>query len=152
MKKAIALVSFVCALVAITGVLSLSQDKKSDAQGQPKQVTTASGLKYTDVIVGKGDAAKSGDRVEVHYTGWLYENGKRGSKFDSSVGGSPFPVTIGVTRVIQGWTEGLQGMRVGGKRELIIPPNLGYGGRGFPGAIPPNPTLDFAIEMLSISK
>jgi len=139
-----------CALVVITGVLSLSQDKKGGQE--PKQVTTASGLKYTDVIVGKGDPAKSGDKVDVHYTGWLYENGKRGTKFDSSVGKSPFPVTIGQTRVIQGWTEGLQGMRAGGKRELIIPPNLGYGAGGFPGAIPPNATLDFEIEMLSISK
>jgi|RhiMetdeSRZDD1v2_1073273.scaffolds.fasta_scaffold1204578_1 FKBP-type peptidyl-prolyl cis-trans isomerase FkpA len=151
MGKAMTLVSFVCAMLAITGVLSLSQDKK-DAQGQPKQVTTASGLKYTDLVVGKGDAAKNGDKVDVHYTGWLYENGKRGDKFDSSVGRSPFSVTIGTTRVIQGWTEGLQGMRVGGKRELIIPPNLGYGGQGFPGAIPPNATLDFEIEMLNISK
>jgi FKBP-type peptidyl-prolyl cis-trans isomerase len=144
------IVSFACALVVIMGVIAVSQDKKNDAQ--PKQVTTASGLKYTDVVVGKGDAAKSGDRVEVHYTGWVYENGKRGNQFDSSVGRKPFPVTIGVTRVIQGWTEGLQGMQAGGKRELIIPPNLGYGAGGFPGAIPPNATLDFEIEMLSISK
>jgi len=150
MKRSIVVVSLACALVVITGVLSLSQDKKGGQE--PKQVTTASGLKYTDVIVGKGDPAKSGDKVDVHYTGWLYENGKRGTKFDSSVGKSPFPVTIGQTRVIQGWTEGLQGMRAGGKRELIIPPNLGYGAGGFPGAIPPNATLDFEIEMLSISK
>ena len=151
MKRTMVIVSFACALIGMMGVLTLSQDKKGN-QTEPKQVTTASGLKYTDIVVGKGEAAKVGDRVEVHYTGWLYENGKRGSKFDSSVGKSPFPVTIGQTRVIQGWTEGLQGMRAGGKRELIIPPNLGYGAGGFPGAIPPNATLDFEIEMLSAPK
>ena len=122
------------------------------AIGQAKEVTTASGLKYTDKVVGTGDEAKKGDSVSVHYTGWFYNDGKRGAKFDSSVGGNPFPVTIGVTSVIKGWTEGLQGMKVGGKRQLIIPPALGYGERGMPGAIPPNSTLEFEIEMLKITK
>jgi len=89
----------------------------------------------------------------VHYTGWLYENGKRGTKFDSSVDrGQPFEMTIGRTSVIKGWTEGLVGMKAGGKRELIIPSDMAYGPGGRPPIIPPNSTLDFEIEMLKISK
>lgn len=141
MKRLIAIM----ALAILTAALAISQDK-------PKEVTTASGLKYTDKVVGTGDEAKRGDSVSVHYTGWFYNGGKRGEKFDSSVGGNPFPVTIGVTSVIKGWTEGLQGMKVGGKRQLIIPPALGYGERGMPGAIPPNSTLEFEVEMLKITK
>src|SRR5215831_6552763 len=113
-----------CALAISMGVAAMSQDKK-DSQQKPKEVTTASGLKYTDLVVGKGDEAKKGNTVSVNYTGWLYTNGKRGDKFDSSIGREPFQFTIGEGRVIPGWEEGLQGMRVGGKRELIIPPNLG---------------------------
>ena len=129
----------------------MSQDKK-DSQQKPKEVTTPSGLKYTDLVVGKGDEAKKGDTVDVNYTGWLYVNGKRGDKFDSSVGRAPFTVTIGQGRVIKGWDEGLQGMRVGGKRELIIPPSLGYGAQSVGGVIPPNATLNFEIELMKISK
>ena len=109
-------------------------------------------LKVVDLTPGQGDAAKPGDTVQVHYTGWLYENGKRTTKFDSSVGGEPFAVTIGITGVIRGWTEGLVGMKQGGKRELIIPPDKAYGPRGFPGAIPPNATLDFEIELVKLTK
>ena len=139
-----------CVFAMAMGVAAMSQEKKD--QQKPKEVTTASGLKYTDLVVGKGDEAKKGDTVSVNYTGWLYVNGKRGDKFDSSIGRAPFEVTVGQGRVIRGWDEGLQGMRVGGKRELIIPPDLGYGARGAGGVIPPNATLNFEVELLKISK
>ena len=109
-------------------------------------------LKIVDITPGQGDAAKPGDTVLVNYTGWLFENGKRTKQFDSSIGREPFQVTIGVTGVITGWTKGLEGMKVGGKRELIIPPDMGYGARGAGGVIPPNATLDFEIEMLKLAK
>jgi peptidylprolyl isomerase len=151
MNRSIIVVGLACALAIMMGVFAMSQDKK-DNQQKPKEVTTASGLKYTDLVVGKGDEAKKGDTVDVNYTGWLYVNGKRGEKFDSSVGRGPFTVQVGQGRVIKGWDEGLQGMRVGGKRELIIPPDLGYGARGAGGVIPPNATLDFEVELLKITK
>jgi FKBP-type peptidyl-prolyl cis-trans isomerase FkpA len=113
-----------------------------------KVVTTASGLKYVDQKVGDGTEAKEGSKVTVHYTGTL-ESGK---KFDSSVDrGKPFgPITLGKREVIKGWEEGLQGMKVGGKRKLIIPPSLGYGERGAGDAIPPNATLIFEVELLKV--
>ncbi len=115
--------------------------------------TTSSGLKYIDHKVGTGVVAEKGNMVEVHYTGWLYENGKRGAKFDSSVDhGAPFKFKLGAGMVIKGWDEGVQGMKVGGKRELIIPPNLAYGDRGAGGVIPPNATLDFEVELLKVTK
>jgi len=115
---------------------------------QEKIVTTASGLKYEDLKVGEGAEAKSGDRVEVHYTGWL----ENGTKFDSSVDrGKPFPFPLGAGRVIKGWDQGVAGMKVGGKRKLIIPPALGYGDRGAGGVIPPNATLIFEVELLKIN-
>jgi FKBP-type peptidyl-prolyl cis-trans isomerase len=118
-----------------------------DKKGDEKVVTTASGLKYVELKVGDGKEAKSGSTVRVHYVGTL-ESGK---KFDSSRDrNEPFEVTIGKTRVIKGWTEGLQGMKEGGKRKLIIPPDLGYGERGAGDAIPPNATLVFEIEMLKV--
>ena len=121
---------------------------------EPKEVTTPSGLKYIDHKVGTGDEGVKGATVEVHYTGWLYENGKRTKKFDSSVDrGKPFPFKLGAGQVIKGWDEGVQGMKVGGKRELIIPPGLAYGSRGVGGGlIPPNSTLDFEVELLKVSK
>jgi peptidylprolyl isomerase len=109
-------------------------------------------LKMTDLTDGQGDAAQPGDTVLVNYTGWLYENGKRTTKFDSSIGREPFRVTIGVTGVIRGWTEGLVGMKQGGKRQLIIPPDMGYGARGAGGVIPPNATLEFEIDLLTLMK
>jgi len=105
-------------------------------------------LKINDVTTGQGEAAQPGDTVSVNYTGWLYENGKKTTQFDSG----PIEVTIGVTQVIQGWTQGLVGMKVGGKRELIIPPSLGYGARGAGGVIPPNATLNFEIDLLKLAK
>jgi FKBP-type peptidyl-prolyl cis-trans isomerase len=109
-------------------------------------------LKVTDLTTGQGDAAQPGDTVLVNYTGWLYENGKRTTKFDSSIGREPFRVTIGVTGVIRGWTEGLVGMKQGGKRQFIIPPDMGYGARGAGGVIPPNATLEFEIDLLTLTK
>ena len=113
----------------------------------------SSGLKIVELTVGKGDEAMQGDRAQVHYTGWLYENGKRGAKFDSSVDrGQPFEIGVGMPGVIKGWIEGIPGMKVGGKRELIIPPDMAYGPRGAGGVIPPGATLDFEIELLSLTK
>lgn len=110
-------------------------------------ITTDSGLQYQDLVVGDGAQAGSGNRVQVHYTGWLVD----GTKFDSSIdAGSPFTFTIGAGRVIRGWEEGVAGMRVGGTRKLIIPPQLGYGAQGFPPVIPENATLIFDVELLEI--
>jgi FKBP-type peptidyl-prolyl cis-trans isomerase len=118
-----------------------------------KIITKPSGLKYIDLKVGKGATAVKGSKIQVHYTGWLYEKGKRGKKFDSSVDrGRPFVVnSLGGKGVIRGWGEGIQGMKVGGKRELIIPPKLAYGDAGFPPSVPPKATLDFEIDLLAIS-
>jgi FKBP-type peptidyl-prolyl cis-trans isomerase FkpA len=111
--------------------------------------TTESGLQYTDELAGSGAEAVSGKTVRVHYTGWLYENGVQGKKFDSSRDrNDPFEFPLGAGMVIRGWDEGVAGMKVGGKRTLIIPPQLGYGARGAGGVIPPNATLKFDVELL----
>ena len=113
--------------------------------------TTASGLVIDEVTPGAGDAAAAGKNVTVHYTGWLSDNGAKGKKFDSSVDrGQPFQFTLGGKQVIAGWDEGVAGMKVGGTRLLTIPPELGYGARGAPGAIPPNATLIFDVELLQV--
>ena len=109
------------------------------------------GLKYTDTKIGDGATAKAGNKVSVNYTGWLYENGAKGKKFDSSLDrGQPFQFTLGAKQVIAGWDEGVAGMKVGGKRTLNIPPELGYGARGAGGTIPPNATLIFDVELLQV--
>ena len=111
------------------------------------EVTTESGLTYEDLVQGDGAEATAGKRVSVHYTGWLTD----GSKFDSSVDrNSPFEFSLGAGMVIRGWDEGVQGMKIGGKRKLTIPPQLGYGERGAGGVIPPNATLVFDVELLEI--
>lgn len=113
--------------------------------------TTPSGLQYEDTVTGSGAAARAGQSVTVHYTGWLFENGAAGRKFDSSKDrGQPFRFDLGAGTVIRGWDEGVQGMQVGGTRRLVIPPQLGYGARGAGGVIPPNATLLFEVELLAV--
>ena len=113
--------------------------------------TTHSGLQYDDLAVGQGAAAQAGDFVTVHYTGWLLEGGQPGRKFDSSVDRrEPFQFSLGRGQVIAGWDEGVQQMRVGGKRRLVIPPDLGYGPWGAGDVIPPNATLVFDVELLAV--
>jgi FKBP-type peptidyl-prolyl cis-trans isomerase len=114
-------------------------------------IKTASGLTIEDLVVGDGATAAAGQRVSVHYTGWLDSGGKPGAKFDSSKDrGQPFMFSLGKGEVIRGWDEGVTGMKIGGKRKLTIPPNLGYGTRGAGGAIPPNATLVFDVELLGV--
>jgi peptidylprolyl isomerase len=120
--------------------------KAHTASAARKTVTTPSGLKYVDLVVGKGPLPKDGDAVVVDYTG-RFTSGKI---FDSSVGKKPFEFALGRGQVIKGWDEGVASMHVGGKRKLIIPPDLAYGQKGYPGAIPPNSTLVFQVELLKI--
>jgi FKBP-type peptidyl-prolyl cis-trans isomerase len=135
--------SFLAALITL-GLLSSTF---SQGATMSATTTTASGLKYEDVKQGDGDVATVGKTVSVHYTGWL-TNGK---KFDSSKDrGQPFEFPLGGGRVIKGWDEGVQGMKVGGVRKLTIPPELGYGSRGAGGAIPPDSTLVFEVELLKV--
>jgi peptidylprolyl isomerase len=132
--------------IALTGAPSQAM-----AQAAGKTMTTQSGLKITDTKVGDGATPKTGQTCVMHYTGWLYENGAKGKKFDSSVDrGEPFEFAIGAHQVIRGWDEGVATMKVGGKRTLIIPPELGYGVRGAGGVIPPNATLVFDVELLDV--
>ena len=115
--------------------------------------TASSGLQYEDRVVGEGAEAAKGQRVSVHYTGWLYKDGLRGKKFDSSKDrGTPFDFPLGAGHVIKGWDEGVQGMKVGGKRTLLIPANMAYGERGAGGVIPPNATLLFDVELLDVKQ
>jgi FKBP-type peptidyl-prolyl cis-trans isomerase FkpA len=114
-------------------------------------ITTHSGLQYEDKLVGDGATAKKGQSVSVHYTGWLYQDGVQGTKFDSSKDrGDPFVFSLGAGMVIKGWDEGVAGMQVGGARTLIIPAALGYGARGAGGVIPGNATLKFDVELLAV--
>ena len=109
------------------------------------------GLKFTDDQLGTGTEAQKGKTVSVHYTGWLDNNGEKGRKFDSSLDrGEPFSFALGAQQVIKGWDEGVAGMKVGGKRTLVIPSELGYGARGAGGVIPPNATLIFDVELLKV--
>ncbi len=115
--------------------------------------TTASGLQYEDTTAGEGAEAAKGQNVSVHYTGWLYNNGEQGAKFDSSRDrNDPFEFSLGAGMVIKGWDEGVQGMKIGGQRTLIIPAALGYGARGAGGVIPPNATLKFDVELLKVGR
>ncbi|MGY8662739.1 FKBP-type peptidyl-prolyl cis-trans isomerase [Bradyrhizobium sp. UFLA05-109] len=147
-----ALLTLMSALaITLIGVASAFVSTPASAQTAGKTMTTASGLEIIDSVVGTGASPKSGQICVMHYTGWLYENGKKGKKFDSSVDrNEPFEFPIGKGRVIAGWDEGVATMKVGGKRTLIIPPQLGYGARGAGGVIPPNATLMFDVELLGV--
>ncbi len=135
------------AIISFIAIGGLIADEKKKDQVEPKEITTKSGLKYIDLKEGTGAEAKAGDTVEVHYTGWL----KDGTKFDSSLDrGEPFSFKLGARMVIKGWDEGVAGMKVGGKRKLIIPPDLGYGKRGAGDKIPPNSELIFEVELLKV--
>jgi FKBP-type peptidyl-prolyl cis-trans isomerase len=132
-----------CVLLIPAGLASCAADDKKE----DKVTTTTSGLKYVEIKEGTGAATKAGDTVDVHYTGWL----KNGTKFDSSLDRKqPFTFKLGAGMVIKGWDEGVQGMKVGGKRKLIIPAELGYGKRGAGGVIPPDAELTFEVELLKI--
>jgi peptidylprolyl isomerase len=136
---------------ALAGGVALVASTTATAQTAGKTVTTQTGLQITDIKIGTGAMPKTGQTCVMHYTGWLYENGAKGKKFDSSVDrGEPFEFPIGTRRVIAGWDEGVATMKVGGKRTLIIPPALGYGARGAGGVIPPNATLIFEVELLDV--
>jgi peptidylprolyl isomerase len=140
------------ALLACAAASPLTVPNPAFAQAQGKKMT-ASGLQIIDTVAGTGASPKTGEICVMHYTGWLYENGQKTTKFDSSVDrGQPFEFPIGVGRVIKGWDEGVSTMKVGGKRTLIIPADMGYGARGAGGVIPPNATLIFDVELLGIKK
>ena len=144
------LMRFACAVLALAIAAAVPLLGRVDAATN-QVIEMPNGLKYTDTKTGDGAAATAGNKVSVHYTGWLYNNGAKGAKFDSSVDrGQPFQFTLGAHQVIAGWDEGVAGMKVGGKRTLIIPPELGYGARGAGGVIPPNATLMFDVELLGV--
>jgi len=150
------LVLIVAVAIFLPPGLAIAQTaaKKSSAKtvSGPTKVTgeptkTPSGLEYWDIKVGTGVTAETGKQVKVDYTGWLTD----GKKFDSSVGtGKPFDFMLGASQVIKGWDEGVVGMKVGGKRQLRIPPSLAYGAAGYPGAIPPNATLIFDVKLVDV--
>lgn len=131
-------------VVALAAFVFAQTGGPTKVTGKPK--TTTSGVEYWDITVGTGTTAVSGKKVTVNYTGWL-TNGKQ---FDSSIGRQPFTFELGAGQVIKGWDEGVAGMKVGGKRQLRIPPELGYGARGAGGVIPPNATLIFDVELLNV--
>jgi peptidylprolyl isomerase len=139
-----------CAVVALAIIAAVAPFGRASAA--TNEVTEMpNGLKYTDTKTGSGATATNGAKVSVHYTGWLSNKGAKGAKFDSSVDrGQPFQFTLGAHQVIAGWDEGVAGMKVGGARTLIIPPELGYGARGAGGVIPPNATLIFDVELLQV--
>ncbi|MEP6888351.1 MAG: FKBP-type peptidyl-prolyl cis-trans isomerase [Nitrospirales bacterium] len=126
---------------------SVAADNKETKNMADQTITTESGLTYVEMVVGTGRQPEVGDTASVHYTGWLAD----GKKFDSSVDRKePFSFRVGAGQVIKGWDEGVLGMKIGGKRKLTIPPQLGYGARGAGGVIPPNATLTFDVELLDL--
>jgi peptidylprolyl isomerase len=140
----------ITAAIAASGALLPSNSVLAQTQGS-QMTTTSSGLQFEDTVVGTGAAPATGQTCVMHYTGWLYQDGKKGAKFDSSLDrGQPFEFPIGTGRVIKGWDEGVATMKIGGKRTLIIPPALGYGARGAGAVIPPNATLIFDVELLGV--
>jgi peptidylprolyl isomerase len=157
-KKASLFLSAAAAVALAILPASGSQDNagsnkdNAEKKGDTKMTKTPSGLQYQDTVVGTGANPRTGQTCVMHYTGWLWENSAKGKKFDSSVDrGKPFEFPLGQGRVIKGWDEGVAGMKVGGKRTLLIPPELGYGARGTGGGlIPPNATLLFDVELLGV--
>ena len=145
------ILSVLVAVAALSGVAAIGVTTTAAAQEAQKPVTTASGLQIIDTKIGTGASPRPGQICVMHYTGWLYQNGAKGQKFDSSVDrGRPFEFPLAQQRVIAGWDEGVASMKIGGKRTLIIPPALGYGARGAGGVIPPNATLIFEVELLDV--
>jgi peptidylprolyl isomerase len=141
--------SLVLSGIVLLALVSSAEEKEK--KGDSKMTKTPSGLQYEDVVVGTGSQPKAGQTCVMHYTGWLWEDGAKGKKFDSSVDRNrPFEFPLGQGRVIKGWDEGVATMKVGGKRNLLIPPQLGYGPRGAGGVIPPNATLFFEVELLGV--
>src|SRR5271163_5117996 len=144
------LIRFACAVLALAIAAVVTPLGRVDAATN-QVIEMPDGLKYTDTKLGDGAIATAGNKVSVHYTGWLSKDGAKGAKFDSSVDrGQPFDFTLGAHQVIAGWDEGVAGMKVGGQRTLIIPPELGYGARGAGGVIPPNATLIFDVDLLGV--
>ncbi|MBX9828286.1 MAG: FKBP-type peptidyl-prolyl cis-trans isomerase [Xanthobacteraceae bacterium] len=140
---------FVVISLPVVGSRLVDQAAMSQSSAEP--VTTPSGLQIIDSKVGTGASPHTGQTAVVHYTGWLYIHGAKGKKFDSSVDrNEPFEFPVGAGQVIRGWDEGVATMKVGGKRTLIVPPQLGYGLRGAIGVIPPNATLMFDVELLDL--
>jgi peptidylprolyl isomerase len=140
----------ITAAIAASGAFLPNNSVLAQTQGS-QMTTTSSGLQFEDTVVGTGAAPATGQTCVMHYTGWLYQDGKKGAKFDSSLDrGQPFEFPIGTGRVIKGWDEGVATMKIGGKRTLIIPPALGYGARGAGAVIPPNATLIFDVELLGV--
>jgi peptidylprolyl isomerase len=140
-----------CAAVLLAARPAPADSTQKNEEKASKMVKTPSGLQYEDTVVGTGATPKTGQTCVMHYTGWLWEANAKGKKFDSSVDrGQPFEFQIGRGMVIKGWDEGVATMKVGGKRTLLIPANLGYGSRGAGGVIPPNATLLFDVELLGV--
>jgi FKBP-type peptidyl-prolyl cis-trans isomerase len=135
--------------VGLVTLVLIGLNTEGSKDGREDMTTTPSGLKYRDEVVGNGREAKAGDTVSVHYTGRLASNKKM---FDSSGGKEPFTFTLGMRKVIQGWDEGIAGMKEGGKRTLLIPAELGYGATGRPPAIPPNADLEFDTELVKVAR
>ena len=145
-QKLVVLVVMLALFVTASVLAQTNTSSPTKVTGAPK--TTTSGLQYWDLVVGTGATAVAGKPVRVHYTGWL----TNGTKFDSSVDrNEPFVFSLGAGQVVKGWDEGVAGMKVGGKRQLRIPPALGYGARGAGGVIPPNATLIFDVELLQVN-
>jgi peptidylprolyl isomerase len=151
MKKTTALLLAGAAVLLLAAPV-LSADEQKEQKVEYKWTMTSSGLRYQDLKQGDGPSPKNGQTCVMHYTGWLWEGGEKGKKFDSSVDrGAPFEFPLGNGRVIKGWDQGVATMKVGGKRLLLIPPQLGYGASGAGGGlIPPNATLLFEVELLGV--